>query len=68
MPRYRVASKHIVLGHKPGEEFDAELPAAQHAYLVGVGHLALVAAAAPPATDAPPVPVREDSSPSNKED
>jgi len=39
MPRYRVASKHRVLGHEPGEEFEAEIDSVQEARLLAGGHL-----------------------------
>lgn len=61
MPYYQVTGKHEVLGHEPGEVFEATLADGQR-LLVGVGHLTEVAApVAEPvvsedAPDAPPVP------------
>lgn len=49
MAYYEVVSDHIVLGHEPGEVFEAELDEAQE-LLLGIGHLAEVAA---PHEDAP---------------
>lgn len=45
MKRYRVLSKHAVLGHETGAEFEAELDAVQEARLLAGGHLELVAKA-----------------------
>lgn len=55
MAKYKVVSRHEVLGHKPGEVFEAEL-SESHNQLIGVGHLALVidAPKAPPAPAAAP--------------
>lgn len=38
MPKFRVASNHEVLGHKPGEVFEGVLSRA-HGLLLGIGHL-----------------------------
>ncbi len=41
MARYRVPDdiNHLILGHFPGDTFDADIPAAQEARLVGRGQL-----------------------------
>lgn len=63
MPYYKVVSNHEVLGHEPGEVFEADLQGAQ-GVLVGVGHLAQVDAPVSPTVtedapdEAPPVPVQ----------
>lgn len=40
--RYRVTGTQPVDGHKPGDEFNAVVPAARERYLLTGGHLTLV--------------------------
>jgi hypothetical protein len=37
--RYRVSGSHEVLGHKPGEEFEADLDGVTEARLYAGGHI-----------------------------
>jgi hypothetical protein len=37
---YKVVGPRAVLGHEPGEEFDADLPEAQATQLIRAGHIA----------------------------
>lgn len=48
MARYKVpdAVNHRILGHYPGETFDADIPAAQEARLIARGQLEAVASLA----------------------
>lgn len=39
--RYTVTGTQPVLDHKPGESFEAEIPAEQERFLVGIGALAI---------------------------
>jgi hypothetical protein len=39
--RYTVTGSQPVLDHQPGETFDADLPADQEEFLVGIGALAV---------------------------
>lgn len=39
---YEVSGSHTVLGHAPGEEFEAELPATKEGFYLAGGHLKIV--------------------------
>lgn len=42
MPRYRVVGNNEVLGHEPGESFEADLDAVQERRLIAGGHIVRV--------------------------
>jgi len=42
MPTYRVIGGKKILGHKPAEEFEADLPEDQERRLMALGHIELV--------------------------
>lgn len=65
MAYYKVISKHVVLGHHPGEVFEAELKPSQERSLLRSGHIEAVVTEAPP--QAPPVPETREEAPNTKE-
>lgn len=48
--RYKVVGPHKVMGHKPGDEFTADLPDEKELQLLRGGHLELVPAQVKPAS------------------
>ena len=61
MPRYRVVGTHEVLGHAPGESFEADLDPVQERRLIAGGHIARVGRPrSPVAHKGPPAPTPPD--------
>jgi hypothetical protein len=60
LKHYRNIGGRTVLKHKPGEEFDADIPESQEARLIKLGHLEIVNEEEPAPIWSAPEPEQEE--------